>query len=205
MKICAAFDCTEPKQTASPFCKPHWNRISERIRRIIFTFNRSGQEADPLCVLAVLHSQLVLAKQEERKRDFMFAELRLALEGHAVPIPAPTEGDGRSWGDRPTVGQVIAWVGEQLEACWVESCNCFVTRCKAPMVAFTWEGHTHMTDVSHGLYPNSMQYRRTKQADDYYWVNVCPKCDTVQGDNFVCKRKGGPLPNRYFSQRRSYG
>ena len=65
--------------------------------------------------------------------------------------------------------------------------------CRADILVFTWPGHKmHSPDRElKQPVPEMVQFRRSQAADGEYWVSVCPFCDRIQGDVFMCAEPEG--------------
>lgn len=74
---------------------------------------------------------------------------------------------------------------------WAEPFTCW--NCKARMLVYSWNQHGWMTDTPPPEpRPSTVRYRYSRTADGSYWVNVCPRCESIQGDNYVFA-PAGPL------------
>jgi len=59
-------------------------------------------------------------------------------------------------------------------------------KCKEMMYLYTWKGHEMWSQVPPPEpKPDSIQYRYYQTIAAKFWANVCPKCDTVQGDHLI--------------------
>lgn len=82
-------------------------------------------------------------------------------------------------------------------AYWVEPYRCYHESCKAEILVYSWIGHRWMTDdAPPPPIPTTIRHRDSARAGGRYWANVCPKCNRVQGENFVYA-PSGPLPARF--------
>lgn len=64
--------------------------------------------------------------------------------------------------------------------------------CNKKMVVFSWV-NSEMWDKNEPPVPipKTIQKRFTKTTGDSYWVNVCPFCNSVQGDWYLNMEPGG--------------
>ncbi len=65
-----------------------------------------------------------------------------------------------------------------LSRCW---------KCKHEIVVFAWPKNGMHDDNAPIVKPppKTVQYRFSKTVDKKYWVNTCPRCQSVQGDFFL--------------------
>lgn len=65
-------------------------------------------------------------------------------------------------------------------------------KCNKPMVVFDWNSSElwDKKDPPKPI-PKTVQKRYTKTTESTYWVNVCPFCDSVQGDWYLNMEPGG--------------
>lgn len=63
-------------------------------------------------------------------------------------------------------------------ACW---------KCGESIIIFKWTSPliSGPIDVPPEPIPSTLKERYTSTSNETYWANVCPKCDSVQGDFFI--------------------
>lgn len=65
--------------------------------------------------------------------------------------------------------------------------NCW--QCDEKIIVFTWPKH----HVMHEPIPQTIQLRQTMGMEKAYFANVCPKCNSVQGDYHMNNKRGAPF------------
>lgn len=79
--------------------------------------------------------------------------------------------------------------------------ECF--RCHSAMPVFWWPGVPFCEEPPPEPRPRSVQFRYSKSFGGKYWVNTCPRCKAIQGDNFVFLGHESPTaPLKHLPQRR---
>jgi hypothetical protein len=108
-------------------------------------------------------------------------------------------GDGTAADEWTIRGRVIRRISlntrqpvpERGSPYWAEPYSCW--KCSTRILIYAWKGREWMSEMPPpDPRPETIQYRHSKAADDKYWVNVCPHCNGVQGDNYVFA-PAGPL------------
>lgn len=65
-------------------------------------------------------------------------------------------------------------------------------KCDRQMIVFNWSNsELWEKEVPPEPIPKIVQLRYTKTIDESYWTNVCPFCDSVQGDWYLNMEPGG--------------
>jgi ssDNA-binding Zn-finger/Zn-ribbon topoisomerase 1 len=65
-------------------------------------------------------------------------------------------------------------------------------KCDKQMIVFDWSNSELWgKEVPPEPVPKTVQLRYTKTIDESYWANVCPFCDSVQGDWYLNMEPGG--------------
>ena len=118
-------------------------------------------------------------------------------------VEAPASAEDKRWGEIRRIakktGQMVP--SDRDSPYWVEPYECWKDTCAQEMLVYSWKGHTWMTDhPPPEPRPESLKHRYSKQARGKYWVNVCPSCDRIQGENSVYEPTG-PLPRRLAGRR----
>lgn len=72
-------------------------------------------------------------------------------------------------------------------------CKCW--KCKNEIIVFAWPkvGMNSSSDPQVIPRPKTVQFRFSKTAGHYYWVNTCPYCKSIQGDFFLYFEPDGPF------------
>ncbi len=73
-----------------------------------------------------------------------------------------------------------------FRSCW---------KCDKEMITFKWR-HSLMEgpiDKPPEPIPPTLKKRYTLASNETYWANVCPNCDSVQGDFFINEEPDSPL------------
>jgi hypothetical protein len=68
--------------------------------------------------------------------------------------------------------------------------TCYI--CKKQMIVFSWiDSEIWDKNEPSAPIPKTVQKRFTKTSGNSYWANVCPFCDSVQGDWYLNMEPGG--------------
>ena len=72
-------------------------------------------------------------------------------------------------------------------------CRCW--KCKREIIVFAWpkDGLHDNRAPKHKPIPRTIQYRFSKTIGSKYWVNICPHCQSIQGDFFLHHDPDGPF------------
>lgn len=80
-------------------------------------------------------------------------------------------------------------------------------KCERQMIVFDWSNSEMWgKEEPPEPIPKTVQKRYTKTIEDSYWANVCPFCDSVQGDWYLNMEPGGAFSgipdydDSYFTQ-----
>jgi len=73
-----------------------------------------------------------------------------------------------------------------INRCW---------KCRRESLVFAWPREYIHDDTKPKVepIPKTIQYRFSKTVGDKYWVNVCPYCQSIQGDFFLYCEPDGPF------------
>lgn len=68
-------------------------------------------------------------------------------------------------------------------------------KCNKEMLVFTWTEPliSGSINIPPDPRPITLKERYTSTSNQTYWANVCPQCDSVQGDFFVKNEPDSPL------------
>lgn len=69
--------------------------------------------------------------------------------------------------------------------------KCF--KCHSEILLFWWNGVPFCEESPPTPIPRTVQHRFSKAYGGKYWINTCPRCSAIQGDNFVFLAKNSPL------------
>lgn len=74
-------------------------------------------------------------------------------------------------------------------------CSCW--KCKREIIVFAWPkaGPHDKNAPRRKPIPKTIQYRYSKSTGGKYWVNICPYCQSIQGDFFLFCEPDGPFLN----------
>ena len=72
-------------------------------------------------------------------------------------------------------------------------CKCW--RCKSEIIVFAWPKASEWDHSGPKVkpIPQTIQYRYSKTVGGKYWVNTCPRCNSIQGDWFLFSEPDGPF------------
>jgi ssDNA-binding Zn-finger/Zn-ribbon topoisomerase 1 len=79
-----------------------------------------------------------------------------------------------------------------VQDCW----NCGVT-----IPVFEWGAGMHSTEEPPDPRPRTIQYRYSNTVGSKYWANTCPKCNQIQGDWPLRKKREGAFGPTYDSEK----
>lgn len=79
-----------------------------------------------------------------------------------------------------------------VQGCW---------NCEATIPAFDWGARMHSTQEPPTPRPRTIQYRYSNTVGSKYWANTCPKCDQIQGDWPLRKKREGAFGPTYDSEK----
>jgi hypothetical protein len=68
-------------------------------------------------------------------------------------------------------------------------------KCHKKMIIYKWTNSLIEGNIEEPPepIPSSVQKRYTKTSNETYWANVCPNCDSVQGDWFISIEPDSPF------------
>lgn len=68
-------------------------------------------------------------------------------------------------------------------------------KCNEDMIIFKWTNPliSGPIDIPPEPIPPTLKERYTSTSNETYWANVCPKCDSVQGDFFISCEPDSPF------------
>ncbi len=71
--------------------------------------------------------------------------------------------------------------------------NCW--KCGKEIIIFKWTDSLLAGEISEppAPIPTTLKQRHTAMSDETYWANVCPSCDSVQGDFFINHEPDSPF------------
>ena len=72
-------------------------------------------------------------------------------------------------------------------------CECW--RCKREIIVYAWPKASEWDNSAPKMkpIPQTIQYRYSKTVGDKYWVNTCPRCNSIQGDWPLFCEPDGPF------------
>lgn len=91
--------------------------------------------------------------------------------------------------------QVAKAVGLELPNAYYRYGFCKCWKCKREIIVFAWPKESMHDNSAPKVkpLPKTVQYRFSKTASDKYWVNICPYCQSIQGDWFLYCEPDGPF------------
>ncbi len=68
-------------------------------------------------------------------------------------------------------------------------------KCDKEILVFSWPNHSDNEQIAPIIepIPSTIKYQFSKTAEEKYWINTCPYCQSNQGDFYLYSEPDGPF------------
>jgi hypothetical protein len=66
---------------------------------------------------------------------------------------------------------------------------CICWKCNKEILVFSWPEVSNLKEPK----PRTIQFKYSKMANEKYWANTCPYCNSIQGNFFLYNEPDGPF------------